>query len=229
MLRCACLVIAMTGCAGSPPAARLFPAGTGECPDASGCGVPVGEEAKYALPDEAHEVPSHEQTLGPAVTIRATCSDVGVSAASHEVGNYASAEERTPIETKYRARCRTLRLDQAERQCVFEAGDAMTIAYCAPRFFPEQAPPLVVVSECGAIANDIRGRSTALPAGQPGPDLWERQLAAIRRSCEQDRWPVAFGECARTQQVVGYIVPYCQHVGPAPLITRLEDRLAKVK
>src|SRR5688500_1976257 len=57
MIRWACLFIAVTACAGSgPPPALLFPAGTGDCPDPGGCGVPLDEEAKYAPPDEAHEM-----------------------------------------------------------------------------------------------------------------------------------------------------------------------------
>ena len=228
MLRSACLLIAITACAGSPPAARLFPAGTGECPDDSGCGVALGEEPKYAPPGEAQELPG-DPDLGPNEAREATCSDVGISTAALEIGNYATEEERAPIATKYRGRCRTVKLDQAERHCVFEAGDAPTVAYCAPRFFPQHIVQLVDRTACAEIENQIRAHSSALPAGQPGPDLWERQLAVVRRSCEQDRWTVAFGECARSQQVPNHIAPYCQYVAPAPLVTRLQDRLAKVK
>jgi hypothetical protein len=229
MLRWACLLIAMTACARSgPPPARLFAEGAGECPDAGGCGVPLGEEAKYAPPDEGHELPG-EPNLGPEEARAATCTDVGIAAASLEVGNYASEQERAPILTKYRGRCRTVRLDQAERQCVFEAADAVAIAYCAPRFWPEQALDLVDVSACAGIASEIRARGNALPDAPDGQAIWERQLMAVQRSCEQDRWTITFGECARTMAVASYVAPYCQHVAPAQLVMRLQDRMAKVK
>ncbi len=229
MFRWTFVMIAMTACAGSgPPPARLFPAGTGECPDAGGCSVPIGEEPKYIPPDEAHGGPD-DPNLGPEEKVVASCTDVGNSAASLEVGNYASDEERIPTATKYRGRCRTLRLDQAERQCVFEAVDAMTVAYCAPKFFPQHAPPLVEVSTCTAITNEIRARANALPDAPDGQAIWERQLMAVQRSCEQDRWTVAFGECARSMAVATRVAPYCQHVAPEPLFARLNVRMAKVK
>jgi len=140
MLRWTSIVILFAACARSgPPPARLFADGTGNCPDAAGCEVPVEAQTKYAPPDEAHPPPDTEPDLGPAEQRVATCTDVGISAASFEVGNYADEETRAPIARKYRARCVKARLGAAERQCVFEAADAATIAWCAPRFWPEQA------------------------------------------------------------------------------------------
>lgn len=228
MLRWACLAIAMTACAGSPPAARLFPAGTGECPDASGCGVPVGEQPAYIPPDEAHGG-AQASNIDPDKVPPATCADVGTNVASIELGNYASEEERVPIATKYRGRCRTLRLDLVERECVVEADDFVSVAYCAPRFVPQEVVAFVEVPTCAVIANEIRARSNPQPDAPKGQAIWERRLIAMQRSCEQDRWTVAFGECARTMAVANHIAAYCQHVAPAPLVARLQDRMAKVK
>jgi len=121
------------------------------------------------------------------------------------------------------------RLDRVERQCVFEAADAATIAYCAPRFWPEQVIDIVDPTTCAVLTQQIRDRMNTQPDGQPGQQLWERQLSAVRRSCEEDRWTTGFAQCASTMQSASYVVPYCQHIAPAPLLTRLQDRLAKVK
>ncbi|MBA3502035.1 MAG: hypothetical protein H0T65_16850 [Deltaproteobacteria bacterium] len=226
MLRLACVLVAVTACAGSgPPATRLFAAGAGECPDSSGCGVPVHDEPKFAPSDEAHDPAAPDGA--PQPVREATCSDVGISVAALEVGNYASEAERAPVETKFRARCRTTKLDRTERQCVAEASDAVSVAYCAPRFWPQQVLSFVEATECAGIAQQIRDRGTS-----PQPrvrELWERQLSELQRSCEQDRWTVAFGECARTMQQAMYVPTYCQHVAPSLLFTRLQDRIAKVK
>ncbi len=228
MLRWACLAIAMTACAGSPPAARLFPPGTGECPDASGCGVPVAEAPKYIPPDEAHGG-AHDPNIDPDKRPPATCTDVGTSMASLELGNYASDEELVPIATKHSGRCRTLRLGLVERECVVEADDLVSVAYCAPRFVPQEVVAFVEVPTCVMIANEIRARGNALPDAPKGQAIWERHLIAAQRSCEQDRWTVEFGECARTMPVATTIASYCQHAAPTPLLIRLNDRMAKVK
>jgi hypothetical protein len=171
MIRWASILLTVAACARSgPPPARLFAAGGGECPDQSGCGVPLDEEPKYAPPDEAHGPPG-DPDLGPEAKREATCTDVGISAASLEVGNYATDEERAPIVRKYRARCMRARLDRTERRCVLEAADAATIAYCAPRFWPEHVVDFVEVSACAELAKQIRARANALPAGQPGQEL----------------------------------------------------------
>lgn len=229
MLRWACVLITVTACAGSgPPPARLFPAGTGECPDATGCGVPVAAEPKFIPPDEVGGVP-REPDLGPAEARSSSCTDVGDSAASTEIGNYAPVEERAPIATKYRGRCRTLRLDQAERECVVSAEDVVSMAYCAPRFVPHEVVALVDVRACAVIANQIRARGNALADAPKGQGIWERQLIAVQRSCEQDRWTVAFGECARMVPVATTVASYCQYEAPTPLLIRLNDRMANVK
>lgn len=225
MIRWATILVTVAACARSgPPPARLFAEGTGECPDKSGCGVPQNEEPKYAPPDEGHGLPD-DPNLGPAESREASCTDVGISAASLEVGNYASEEERAPVARRYRARCVRTRLDRAERQCVFEAPDDVTVAYCAPRFWPNHVVDIVDTTTCAAITQQIRLRTGAAPEGQLG----ERKLAALQQSCEEDRWTAAFGQCAGAMQSASYVVPYCQHVAPAPLLTRLQDRMAKVQ
>jgi hypothetical protein len=227
MIRWASILITVAACASSPPAARLFAAGGGECPTPDGCGVPLGEEPKYAPPDEAHGPPA-DPNLGPAEQREATCTDVANSAAALEVGNYASDEERLPLARKYRARCLKGRLDRTERQCVFEAADAATIAYCAPRFWPQVTIDVVEPTRCTSLITQLRDRWNTMPGAEPAKKLWEPHLAALQRSCEEDRWTVAFSDCA-TVQTPNTIAPYCQHVAPAPLLARIEDRLAKVR
>ena len=225
MIRWATILVTVAACARSgPPPARLFAAGTGECPDLGGCGVPLHEEPKFAPTDDEHGPPT-EPNLGPEASREASCTDVGIAAASFEVGNYASDEERAPIARRYRARCVKARLDHAERQCVFEAPDELTVAYCAPRFWPKHVIDLVDTATCAALTHQIRIKTGASPEGEIG----ERRLAALQRSCEEDRWTAAFGQCAGALQSASYVVPYCQHVAPAPLMTRLQDRMAKVQ
>ena len=229
MIRWASIVIVFAACARSgPPPARLFADGAGGCPDAGGCDVPVETEPRFAPPDEDYPPPGTDPELGPAETREASCTDVGISAASIEVGNYADEETRAPTARKFRARCLKARLGAVERQCVFEAADAATIAWCAPRFWPQLAVAFVEPATCAGLTQPIRDRMNALPDGQPGQEAWARQLAAVQRSCEEDRWTVAFGQCASSMQTASYVVPYCQHVAPAPLVTRLQDRLAKL-
>lgn len=64
MIRWATILVTVAACARSgPPPARLFAEGTGECPDQNGCGVPLGEEPKYAPTDDEHGPPT-EPNLG---------------------------------------------------------------------------------------------------------------------------------------------------------------------
>lgn len=226
MIRWASILITVAACASSPPAARLFPPGTGECPDKD-CGVALDEDGTFASPDDGHRVPPGDPDLGPSEKIQASCADVGISAASLQVGNYAEEAERAPIASKYRARCTRLRLDPVERQCVYEAPDAASMAYCAPRFWPELKVELVDPATCPALTNQIRDQMNAVLSGQPRQDVWDRMLVAIQSSCERDRWTTAFAQCAAQQQYPTYVLPYCQQAAPASLYSRMEDRLAK--
>jgi hypothetical protein len=227
MIRWASLLIIATGCAASPPAARLFAPGTGECTAPKGCEVPLEGEPKFASPDDSREIPNNDPNLGPEEKVAAGCNEVALSVAAIEVGNYADDETLRPAVTRYRARCQKTRLTADERQCVFDAADATGIAWCAPRFWPQQTVEIVAATECPAIASQITERMNAL--GRPHQDLGDRQVAALQRSCQEDRWPTTLATCARNLQYAIYFAPYCAHLAPQTLRLKIEDRMAKVQ
>jgi len=143
-----------------------------------------------------------------------------------EVGNYADDDVRRPAIIRYRARCLETRLTQEEKQCVFEAEDTSSIAWCAPRFWPQETIEVVATTDCAMIASQIGDRMTTMPKGQPAWDIGQRQLSAVKQSCEQDRWTVQVGACARGIPIAAYIIPYCAHLAPMGLRMKLEDRIA---
>jgi len=226
MFRWASLLIVVSACAASPPAARLFAPGTGECTDPAGCEVPLDAEPKYASPDDSKEVPDQEPELGPSEKRVAGCEEVANSVAAIEIGNYADDETRRPAVTRYRARCHRTALTAVERQCVFEANDAVAIAWCAPRFWPQTTLEVVAHGDCAQIASEIGDRMKNLPKGEPHWSIGQRQLWAVQRSCEEDRWTAQVGACARDLPMAAYIISYCAHLAPDPLRLRLEDRIA---
>jgi hypothetical protein len=217
-----CLLIALAGCAGArPPAAHLFANGGGDCPDPVGCEAPIETEARFEVPDAEHGPPG-DPNLGPTTIVEATCAEIGQSLAAFEVGNYAEEVNRRPVVAKYTARCTEARLDREARQCAFEAADQLTVEYCAPSLMSLYHVPLVAPRNCIDITNRIRAQH-ALPAEDK---VSIRMLARLQTSCEQDRWTLAFGMCARNVATAAYVMGSCQHIAPAPLRKKIEDRLA---
>jgi hypothetical protein len=217
-----CLLIALAGCAGSrPPAAHLFANGGGDCPDPAGCEAPIESEARFEGPDAEHGPPG-DSNVDPIKSTEATCADVGQSLAAFEVGNYAEEANRRPVIARYTARCTEAKLDRDARQCVFEAGDQLTVEYCAPSLMSLYHVPLVAPRNCLDITNRIRAQHP-LPAED---EVSTRMLATLVTSCEQDRWTLAFGMCAKNVATAAYVMVSCQHIAPAPLRKKIEDRLA---
>jgi hypothetical protein len=200
-------------------------AGDGTCHEAGGCAAPIEPAPRFELPDSDHPPPP-EPSRAPAEIVQASCADVGISVASIELGNYADPAARAPTVAKYRARCAAVKLDHDERQCVFEATDKATVTYCAPRMMPGDPVPIVDAKDCTAITAQL---GDPINGPQPVPPQWARQVAAVRASCEKDRWTALFGECVRQVQVAGYVLAYCSQAAPAPLRRRIEDRLAKIQ
>lgn len=220
-----CFLIALAGCAGArPPAAHLFAEGSGECVDPAGCEVPIEDQPRFELPDEEHAVPP-DAGLGPSGVVDATCREVGHSLAALEVGNYADEADRQPVIARYTARCTEAKLDRETRQCAFEAEDQLTVEYCAPSLMSLYDVPLVAPRNCVDITSWIRQKH-ALPAQD---EVSERLLATLQTSCEQDRWTLAFGMCAKNVATAAYVMGSCQHIAPAPLRKQLENRLAATK
>ncbi|MBL0212359.1 MAG: hypothetical protein IPQ07_00480 [Myxococcales bacterium] len=225
MTRLACLLIALAACGGSSrPVAQHAAPGDGTCHEAGGCEAKLETEPKFLLPDEDHPAPQ-EPSLVPAETREASCTDVATNLASIELGNYAEDGKLGPLVSRYRSSCAKLKLSRDERQCVFEATDRPTVTWCAQRMMPGAAVAVVEARECPEIAEQMRSRMNA----QPGQELWPKQLAAMQRSCEQDRWTIPFRDCVRSVPFPTYITAYCGNAAPAPLRRKLEDRLAQIK
>jgi hypothetical protein len=225
MSRRTCLLWILVGCAGArPPAAHLFASGGGECADPAGCEVPIEEGPRFERPDAEHG-PPEEPGLGPAGDVVATCRDVGESLAALEVGNYADDAARSPVVARYTTRCTESRLDREARQCAFAAEDQLTVEYCAPSLMSLYHVPLVAPRNCIDITNQIRAKH-ALPDQD---EVSRRLLATLLTSCEQDRWTLAFGMCARNVATAAYVMGSCQQIAPTPLRKKLEDRLAALR
>jgi hypothetical protein len=232
MIRRAWLVLALAACGGnSPPPAKLFANGGGECPDVRGCDAPIEPAARFEPPDTAHPPPAEPSVpqIVAAKVPEASCADVGRSIAALELGNYADEDERAPVNARHEARCVQAKLDRAERQCVFEAADQATMAYCAPRLFPAIPIQLVEPGECWAIMQKISDRMKTLPVVRSDQSIKDRRFLAIQQSCQQDRWTLRFGECVRTDPELSRLTLSCSQFAPEPLRKKLADRLAAVK
>lgn len=230
MRRLVWLLVPLVACGGPPRVpSKLFANGGGECTEQGGCEAPVEPQPRFEPPDVDHPVPDPDRVPPPitAEPREATCSDVAVSASALELGNYAEEAQRAPVLAKYKARCLRAKLDREERQCVFEAIDAPSVAYCAPRFWPEVPVKFVAVTECPAIAHEIGVRMAPHTANSNG--VFDRYLAAVLRSCEQDRWTVELATCARGLHMPQYVTHQCTYQAPAALRTKLTERIAQVK
>jgi hypothetical protein len=86
---------------------------------------------------------------------------------------------------------------------------------------PGVTVPLVDPGECAAIVRGVR-RATGLPASAGSE--WDARLAALEASCRSDRWPLAFGECARHASMSGQLP--CEWLAPSMLQRRIVGRLA---
>ncbi len=200
----------------------------GSCPDPAGCVPPPDYPNEYKVPDEDHPGSGADPWgPGPAGEAKqATCDDVGHALASMELGNWADEEALAPAVAKHRSACMKTKLDQAERQCVFEATDKTGIAYCAPRMVPGSEVAVVAAKDCEPITTNMRQQTKAYYASQP---IVEKLMVAVEESCAKDRWTIPFGECVRSVPYPGYINTYCAGAAPAPLRKKVADRLAQVK
>jgi hypothetical protein len=206
---------------------RTVYAADGSCSDPAGCVPPPDYPNEYRAPDDEHPGTGVDP-WGPGPTgetRQATCDDVGHALASIELGNWADENALAPLIAKHRAACVTAKLDQDERQCVFEATDTTGITYCAPRMTPGARVEVVAAKDCAPLMTMMRTQSR-MYSSHP---LIEKQLAAIEESCAQDRWTIPFGDCVRNLPLPSYVGMYCAGAGPAPLRKKVETRLAQVK
>lgn len=200
----------------------------GSCYDPNGCAPPIVYPNEYKSPDEDHPGPSGDPWgAGPGgEPKRASCDDVGHTLASMDLGNWADEDTLAPAIAKHKAACVKAKLDQDERQCVFEATDKTGIAYCAPRMVPGTEVAVIAAKDCAPITTNMRQQTNTYYSSQP---IVEKLMLAIEESCAKDRWTIPFGDCVRTVPYPGYINSYCAGAAPAPLRKKVADRLAQVK
>lgn len=215
-------IVTVAACGSSPPAAHLFPPGQGECLDPKGCEAPTQPEAKYVPPDSDRGVPTEQ--LGPSSKItNATCAHVGLALSSLTVGNYAEDSERAPVAAKLEAQCKNRNLDLAARNCLVEAPDPRSMAYCVPTMFPEVPLQIVDREDCTQIMVEMKNRVAQV--GTPSQPVWARRMAALEASCKQDRWTLDFAQCARSAPMP--VSPeYCAYIAPRALQVKIADRYA---
>ncbi|MBA3462505.1 MAG: hypothetical protein H0T46_21265 [Deltaproteobacteria bacterium] len=176
-------------------------------------------QARYQPPAANHPPP-------PAYLTEATCADVATNLASLDLGNHADEEQLEPLLAQYTASCAKLLLNQVERQCVYDATDRTTVAWCAPRMMPDAAVAVVDPRDCPAVVEQLRLQIAAQPSQTR---LLERQINAVQTSCERDRWPSAFGDCVRKLRYSGNVAPFCAGAAPAALLRMMNERVALVK
>lgn len=184
----------------------------------------------------SRQVPTSQTRYVPPDTDRppstgageASCDDVATNLAAIDLGNHADEEELGPLLAKYKSSCTKHELSQDERDCMFEATDHPTVSWCAPRMTPGAAVAVVPPRDCPDAVRQLRLQAAAAQGPQPNR-IYEKQIAVVQTSCEQDRWTLAFRDCVRSVPYPGYVTAYCAGAGPAPLRRKLDDRLAAVK
>lgn len=203
-------------------------AADGSCPDPDGCEPARVYPNEYRPPDEDHAATGGDPWgPGPAGELpQASCDDVAHALASIELGNWADEEALAPAIAKHRAACTKARLDEDERQCIFEATDKDAIAWCAPRMVPGAQIATVAAKDCESILTTLRAQATLYQPSQP---IVEKQVGAIAESCTKDRWTIPFGDCVRNLPYPTYVSAYCAGAAPLALRKKIESRLAQVK
>jgi hypothetical protein len=157
----------------------------------------------------------------------ADCTVVAETLTSLELGNYAPVEERAPKVAKHRAACDAQRVSKEEGACLDKVRDTWSAAQCVPRMFPEsKANP----QACGKVEAKIREvMAPQVATYEQNPQMkkyYETALKVMRQSCEEDRWPQAFLDCALANAQPGDLNFYaCQQQIPPALQQKLAERL----
>jgi hypothetical protein len=157
----------------------------------------------------------------PAPPPPADCKAVGDVLAAFDVGNYATVEQRAPVAATYRADCERQHVTQAEGACLDKATDKWSAAQCVPRLFPDLASSNS--SDCAEIVKKTKStlEKQAAYVNDPAMKGWfERTMAVMQQSCEDDHWPDALKKC-----MLGPNAAACNAQMPAALQKKLQDRM----
>jgi hypothetical protein len=156
----------------------------------------------------------------------ADCQGVGEQLASIDLGIQAGAGsgsgDRPGAVARYRAACEAARLTREEQHCLDRTHDRWSAAQCAPRMFPDLAAS--PTGDCGAII--ARARAALQNQGDPQLKAWfDRTMAVLQASCEQDRWPDALKRCMLASDGRAAMTQACRQQTPPDLQRRLQERL----
>jgi hypothetical protein len=160
----------------------------------------------------------------------ADCREVAEQLASIELGNYAEPEVRAPVAARYKAACETALVSREEAQCLDKARDRWSAGRCVPRMFPEMALATTATGDCAAIVARIRTATAKQAAYLSDPKMkgwFDRTMAIMQESCEQDRWPDSLKSCMLAGDGSSATTQACNQQMPPALQRRLQERLTK--
>jgi hypothetical protein len=158
----------------------------------------------------------------------ADCQAVADQLASIELGNYAEPEDRAPTVAKYKSACDAALVSKEEAQCLDKAHDKWSAGRCVPRMFPELASSSP--GDCAAVV----ARTKAMMAKQaaylndPKMKAWfDRTMAVMQESCEQDQWPDFLKQCMLASDGTAATAQNCSQQMPPALQEKLQARMTK--
>ncbi len=214
------LLLLLAACGG----AGYHPIHGGDCPTDRGCEAPLEPAMRYVAPDDVVAATEKPPT---------SCASVAHVLASSEVGNYADEDALRAAAGKWEQSCVKQRVTVAELACLDDAHDKPTIAYCVPRWFPDARIAIVAPASCRTVASNISRRFAWQLQSGTLPRQATVALAALQASCESDRWTEELAACASNSayladlnSVVPRPLEACKAVVPAPVMRKIEDRIA---
>ena len=158
----------------------------------------------------------------------ADCQAVADQLTSIDLGNYAEPEARAPIVGKYKAACDAALVSKEEAQCLDKARDKWSAGQCVPRMFPELASSST--GDCAAIVARTRTAMAQQAAylNDPKMKTWfDRTMAVMQESCEQDHWPDLLKKCMLASDGTAATMQDCNQQMPPALQQAMQARMAK--
>jgi hypothetical protein len=158
----------------------------------------------------------------------ADCQAVAEQLTSLELGNYAEPEARAPISARYKASCETARVSKDEALCLDKARDRWSAGQCVPRMFPDVAS--TATGDCASIVARTRTllASQAANVNDPKMKPWfERTMAVMQESCEQDHWPDQLKRCLLTSSGAADAMRACNQQMPPELQQKMQARMTR--
>ena len=158
----------------------------------------------------------------------ADCQAVADQLASIDLGNYAEPEDRAPVVAKYKAACDAALVSKEEAQCLDKARDKWSAGRCVPRMFPELAS--TSTGDCAAVVAKTKAvmAKQAAYLNDPKMKAWfDRTMAVMQESCEQDQWPDLLKQCMLASDSTTATAQNCNQQMPPALQEKMQARMTK--